>query len=181
MPESETFHLTHLLDPLWVKADIILLVKNHRQESDKQYADVLNRVRIGKPSDEDIELLKTRVRLDGHPDIPADALRVMSNNRDVNTYNERKLAELNGEEQIIEAVTLSRTQKELKPMTDNTGAIKGSQLQKTLKLKVGAKVMLTTNIDTTDGLTNGTFGQVIGFGRDDKGKISGILIEFQNE
>ena len=40
--------------------------------------------------------------------------------------------------------------------------------------------MLTTNIDTTDGLTNGTFGQVVGFEKNDK-RISGILIEFLNE
>ena len=157
-PEHDNFQISYTLDPLWQKADVILLVKNHRQESDKQYADLLNRVRIGKQNDKDIELLKTRVRQDGHPDLPENALRVMSTNQDVNRYNEIKLAMLEGEEQILEALILSKTQKELKPMVANTGAIKGSQLQKTLKLKIGAKVMLTTNVDTTDGLTNGTFG-----------------------
>ena len=180
-PEHDNFQISYTLDPLWQKADVILLVKNHRQESDKQYADLLNRVRIGKQNDKDIELLKTRVRQDGHPDLPENALRVMSTNQDVNRYNEIKLAMLEGEEQILEALILSKTQKELKPMVANTGAIKGSQLQKTLKLKIGAKVMLTTNVDTTDGLTNGTFGQVFGFEKDNKGKIIGVLVEFLKE
>ena len=69
-PEHDHFQISYTLDPLWQKADVILLVKNHRQESDKQYADLLNRVRIGEQNDEDIELLKTRVRQDGHPDLP---------------------------------------------------------------------------------------------------------------
>ena len=171
-PEHDNFQISYTLDPLWQKADVILLVKNHRQESDKQYADLLNRVRIGKQNDKDIELLKTRVRQDGHPDLPENALRVMSTNQDVNTYNEIKLAMLKGEEQIMEALILSKTQKELKPMVANTGAIKGSQLQKTLKLKIGAKVMMTTNVDTTDGLTN---GQVFNFEKDNKKKRTFLL------
>ena len=66
-------------------------------------------------------------------------------------------------------------------MTDNTGAIVGTQLQKTLKLKIGAKVMMTANVATTDSLTNGTFGEVIGFEKDDRGKISSVLVEFVDE
>ena len=41
--------------------------------------------------------------------------------------------------------------------------------------------MLTTNVDTTDGLTNGTFGQVFGFEKDNKGKIIGVLVQFLKE
>ena len=57
-------------------------------------------------------------------------------------------------------------------MVDNTGAIKGSQLQKTLKLKIEAKIMLTSNVDTTDGFTN---GQVFDFEKDNKGKRTFLL------
>ena len=69
----------------------------------------------------------------------------------------------------------------MKSFAGNTGAIKGSQLQKTLKLKIGAKVMMTTNVDTTDSLTNGTFGSVFGFEKQDNGKITSILVEFEKE
>lgn len=62
-----------MVDPLWQKADVLMLIKNHRQDGDKEYADILNRIRIGEPTDDDIELLKTRVRLEGDPEIPEEA------------------------------------------------------------------------------------------------------------
>ena len=179
MPADDTFHIAYTLENLWEAADVILLVQNHRQEGDKEYADLLNRVRIGEPTEDDIKLLKTRVRQDGDPDLPTNALRVMSNNKAVNQYNERRLAQLKGEEIILEALIINKTQK--LTAVENKGAIKGSQLQKTLKLKIGANVMLTTNIDTTDSLTNGTFGQVVDVEKNDKGKVTSILIEFQKE
>ena len=39
----------------------ILLTSNHRQGKDKTYADLLNRVRVGQQTDEDMDLLRTRV------------------------------------------------------------------------------------------------------------------------
>ena len=158
-----------------------MLVNNHRQDGDKVYADLLNRVRIGKPNEEDLNLLRTRVRLEGHPDLPDEALRVMSTNKEVNKYNDRRLTQVREEEHVFEAIARSRTQKKLKPMTDKTGAIKGTQLQKTLKLKIGAKVMMTANVATTDSLTNGSFGEVVEFERDEGGKISAVLVQFVEE
>ena len=56
-------------------------------------------------------------------------------------------------------------------MTDNTGAIMGTQHQKTLRLKIGSKIMMTANVDTKNSLTNGTFGEIIDFEKQDNGKI----------
>ena len=95
--------------------------------------------------------------------------------------NKKRLTKLNAKEQIIEAITLSQTQKELKPMADNTGAIVGTQDQKTLKLKIGSKIIMTANVDTKDSLTNGTFGEIIDFEKQDNRKISAILVEFKQE
>ena len=78
----------------------MMLVKNHRQDGDKVYADTLNRIRIGKPTKEDFKLLKTRVRQEGDPDLPKEALRVMTTNKQVNNYNERRLSQLNGKEYV---------------------------------------------------------------------------------
>ena len=46
------------MDPLWEKFDVINLEINHRQEEDKDYANMLNRIRIGEQTEEDIEELK---------------------------------------------------------------------------------------------------------------------------
>ena len=62
------------------------------------------------------------------------------------------------------------------PLTDRTGAIRNTPLQKNLKLKIGAKVMLTHNIDTCDGLTNGTFVIVLGFKFHRDGTISHVIV-----
>ena len=48
-------------------------------------------------------------------------------------------------------------------------------------MKVGARVMLTFNIDTCDSLTNGTFGEVLGFEFDNIGGISKVIVNFDNK
>ena len=46
----------------WQKFKGLSLEVDHRQGEDKPYADMLNRIIIGKITDEDITKLKTRVR-----------------------------------------------------------------------------------------------------------------------
>ena len=55
-------------------------------------------------------------------------------------------------------------------------------LRKVLQLKVGAKIRLTTNIDVSDGLTNGAMGSVSLIIIDKhKQKIQAIIVQFYNE
>ena len=56
-------------DSLWRSFEVINLEENHRQGKDKIYADMLNRIRINKQTKEDLDILKTRVRPKGHPDL----------------------------------------------------------------------------------------------------------------
>ena len=52
-------------------------------------------------------------------------------------------------------------------------------LRKVLQLKVGTKIRLTTNIDVSDGLTNGAMGSVSHIIIDKhKQKIQAILVQF---
>jgi hypothetical protein len=57
-PRNQQFFLTNEIDPLWHKFECINLEINHRQGEDKDYANMLNRIRIGKETTEDIEKLK---------------------------------------------------------------------------------------------------------------------------
>ena len=55
-------------------------------------------------------------------------------------------------------------------------------LQKVLTLKINARVMITTNIDVTDGLTNGAMGTVTNvLIEKTTGKMSVILVAFDSE
>ena len=57
------------LQSRWNLLKVINLEINHRQDGDKTYADLLNRLRIGEHTDEDMALLRERVRPKGHPDL----------------------------------------------------------------------------------------------------------------
>ena len=55
-------------------------------------------------------------------------------------------------------------------------------LRKVLQLKVGASIMVTKNIDVSDGLTNGARGTVTNIITDqNQQKIQAILVQFDNQ
>ena len=55
-------------------------------------------------------------------------------------------------------------------------------LQKVLTVKINARVMITTNIDVSDGLTNGTIGTVTNVVIDQTTqKMSVMLVAFDSE
>ena len=55
-------------------------------------------------------------------------------------------------------------------------------LKKILTVKINASIMITTNIDVTDGLTNGAIGTVTNVVIDEgTGKMSAILVTFDSK
>ena len=163
-PRNIQFELTSEMDPLWKKFDCINLEINHRQGEDKEYANILNRIRTGIQTTDDIDKLKERVRRENHQDIRRenDALYIYGTNKKVNEMNNRRLRALKGEEKTIAAICIHRTMKNFNPPEGKAGEVMKTPFQKELKIKVGAKVMLTYNIDTSDGLTNGAREELIG-------------------
>ena len=86
--------------------------------------------------------------------------------------NTSRINKLKGEEKLISAICIHKTMKNFKPAVNNAGNVSNTPFQKELKVKLGAKVMLTYNVDTSDGLTNGSRGALIGLVEDDTGNIS---------
>ena len=181
LPRSTDYHAAFYIESLWGTFQVVQLKTNHRQGEDHQYADILNRIRVGVQTEEDLELLQQRVRPLNHPEIPTDALYVTCKNKHVNEINEHRLEMLQGNSFEVSAEVKSSAQKEVNPKISNDGSIFNTPLQKVLKLKKGAKVMLTYNVDVIDSLTNGAFGEIVGFHFTSTGMIKYILVQFRDE
>ena len=175
-PVNKEHALAHSLRDLWKLFTVVNLEENHRQGEDKIYGDLLNRVRTGDHTEEDIALLETRVRPRTDPSLN-DAIHVYGTNAKVNARNNAKLDEIEGELFTIKAKNASRTVKTFK--TNNAGCIKNTPFQAVLNLKISAEIVLVHNINTLDGLTNGCRGVLIAVEK--KGKsISRLIVKLHN-
>ena len=180
IPHSSDYHASFHIEPLWETFGVLQLLTNHRQGEDYHYAEILNRIRAGQQTDEDYEILQQRVRPVNHPDIPPNAIHVTALNKHVNMINEFRIEKMDGVMHEISAIVQSSAQKEVNAKTSSDGSIFNTPLQKILKLKVGARIMLTYNVDVIDSLTNGAFGEVVGFQFTVTGSIKTVLIQFDN-
>ena len=86
-PRSDEYLNSFLVDSLWEKFVVVSLEENHRQEEDRLFADMLNRIRVGSFTNDDIDILQTRVREEDHPDLKG-ALVIASTHDVVNKQNE---------------------------------------------------------------------------------------------
>ena len=53
-PIGKEFKIVHTLEPRWMMFKPLILETNHRQGNDKPYAELLNRIRMGKQTEDDI-------------------------------------------------------------------------------------------------------------------------------
>ena len=166
-----------------MKFEVVILVENHRQGEDWQYAEILNRVRTGEQTEDDLKILETRVISEDSPDLPKDALHINCLNAGVNAINETRLGLLGERLFTIKAYFVGRTIDSSKhtPRVGRDGCIINTTLQYILKLKIGAKVMLTTNVDVMDCLANGALGEVVGFRFTKTGEVKTVMVQFTDE
>lgn len=177
-PETEGNAISDAIAPLWHSFKIKNLTQNHRQGDDFEYSEMLNRMRTGSLTDEDIDLLETRVMKEDDPGLPSDALYLAATNAEINKINDAKLEHIDSPLITVKAAILGSTNSSRKPDLGSGGEIKGTPLQYILKLKVGARVMLTFNLDTFDGLSNGAQGELLGYETNAADKVSRLYVHF---
>ena len=176
-PTNKEHAMAYALRDLWKLFAVVNLEENHRQGDDKTYGDLLNRVRTGDHTEEDIALLQTRVCPKSDPTLDPDALHIYGTNAKVNARNKAKLDEIGGELFTVKAKNASRTVKRFN--TNKAGCVQNTPFLAELQLKVGCEVILVHNIDTLDGLTNGCRGVLVAVEKSGE-VVKRLVIKFKN-
>ena len=130
-PKSAEHSIAFKLRNLWQQFMIVNLEENHRQGEDKEYGDLLNRIRRGIFTDEDVEVMKTRVRKQNDPELKKydSALHIYGTNAKVNARNQDKLNNMEGELYTIKATHASHIIRNFKPTVDKAGCVTNTPFQ----------------------------------------------------
>ena len=181
-PSNPVFQLNECQESLWKKFKPIELKTNHRSGEFGEYADLLNRVRTGEQNIDDIKKLNLRVFSRSASYLPEEAVFCSGENKIIDEYNLKNLNKLNGDIYSRKADVFSSNKKEIKsPKLDSSGIIHKTNIPYEVKLKIGARVMLTYNLDVADSLCNGSMGEVVGFKRTGSNKVRYIMVKFDKE
>ena len=124
----------------------MILKHNHRQGNDSEWTNVLNRFREGIVIDADFEMLQERVTEDQVLDF--DAMHLCYTNEEFQGHNGQMLNLLQIDE--ISASAVKIYPKGRKPWIQKDGRIENRNVLDVLKIKVGARCILTVNLDTVD-------------------------------
>ena len=165
---------------LWGNAEVVVLKTNFRQGDGNPWTELLNRVRIGQPTKEDIKILKSRKSSNLTKEEYENATHVFFRNIDVMKHNTKMLKTLGTF--LIEIEAKYEIPRGLKytPQTNDWGIVGGSNLSEIVQVKLGARVMLVYNVSIPDLLVNGSLGTVIGLECTRPGHIEAIIVEFDH-
>lgn len=169
---------------MWVdEFEMLELDEIMRQRDDSSFAELLCRVRTNECTPADIDTLKSRVTTPDAPDYPGHALHVYRVNVDVDSRNELMLNNLTSEAEqcaikACDAVAGQTTHIALSSLSGKRAETGG--LHSVLKLAVGARVMLTVNVDVSDGLVNGARGEVVRIVSNSQHVVTTVLVKFDN-
>ena len=133
-----------------------------RQKDDRPFAELLNRLREGKHSKNDIECLKRRLLRQRPQDnnYPMVTTHLFTTNDSVNAHNDSIYTQSNSDEAQIKAtdIVVGDISDELKIQMKNkipNDPTKRMSLYTLTSIATDAKYDLTANVDEPDGLTNG--------------------------
>ena len=178
-PRNREFHLTYEFNSRWEMFQSIILEKNHRQGVDKAYGDLLNKIRVGTQTDEDLEPLMERVRPDGHEDVKNADLWISCTRAECDKRNKDYLAKIKGSLIVLKAKHFQKSGENFsarKFIDAKDGAIAGTAFIDLITVKIGCRVMIIFNVNVIDGITNGQFGWLVDVIKTTKGNVDKLVI-----
>ena len=141
----------------------------------------MNKFREGIVDEEDKEMLLSRVTQDAHLD--TEAIHIFYTNIEVSSHNDKMLDQLGGDLITLEAKVDGPEGYKATKTTD--GRIGNTQFFDKLKIKLGARIALTWNLNTVDGLVNGSCGTIVGIEWSSKlskdRRVNAIIVKFDDE
>ncbi|KAJ8406862.1 hypothetical protein AAFF_G00291380 [Aldrovandia affinis] len=147
---------------LWKDFQMVNLTEIMRQKDDRAFAQLLNRIRTKKKTDslsvDDAALLTQAVA--EIKDCPPDVLHIFATNKEVDAHNAATVTALR-----LQVVNIPAEDYRKDPRTGGMVILtdlKGNSrdLPDNIQAAQGARVMVTRNLDTEDGIVNGTFGTI---------------------
>ncbi|KAJ8026273.1 ATP-dependent DNA helicase PIF1 [Holothuria leucospilota] len=145
---------------LWGLFSIWTLSTIMRQKDDLLFAQLLNRLRThGKGQSikpDDATLLQSCIV----SEISNDAPFIAAKREDVDRHNDNMLQSIDSHIEVIRAVDIYRTKSGILKKLKNPSPTAKTLLPLEIKVAQDACVMLTENIDVSDGLVNGVIGKV---------------------
>ena len=128
---------------------VTIELKQVYRQQQGAFLEVLNHIRTGQPSAQDLQLLNSRCNPDFRPDAREGYIRLTTHNYLADRYNERELEQLPGAATTLEA------------QVEGTFPESSFPTDQTLQLKVGAQVMFVKNDPTgKHRYYNGLIGRV---------------------
>ena len=145
-----------------------------RQRESKLFAEILNRLREGNHTQDDILKIKERLIQQNIATYPSDAPHLFIQNAKVNDFNER----------VHNASTNMKYNIKAQDSVVNqipTDPRKTKQLFSNLRLSEGERVEIAINIRTEDGITNGAAAVIKSIRLHHKEKPTGVIwVQFDN-
>ena len=176
-PRNPTYRVAYDLHHLWNLFEPWILTHNHRQGASCEWANKLNRFRMGIVTEEDLKALKDRETDDPHHDL--DSMHLCYSNDETNDHNKEMLSKLKTPLVEIEAIKLypkGRT-----PIIKSGGRLEDLNVLDVLKVKIGARVVMVYNVNTIDDLVNGSTGTVKAIEYNEKKEVDCIIVKFDKD
>ena len=152
---------------LWNQVNHIILLDQQMRVQDKRYLDILNRMREGKCTNQDILVINSRVvghnvSVTSNVDTPIIApgnelvtavnnLFVSPHSQHTNVYTSTSLDYIAGKKKVPKSVA---------KLIKNWPATRSGGLPRKLQIYVGMPVVVSSNIKVELGITNGTSGVI---------------------
>ena len=168
---------------LWEQFQHFELTEIMRQKGDIAFAEALNALGCGDLTEEQLKMFRSRIKSKGTKGV----LNVFHENNDRHLHNEIEIRECLSKEHISQAIDTclgnanTEEKDHFKKAFQNKPLKKKNNLVNALKLKVGIRYYIVTNINNKDGISNGASGKLMEVSLNESNLPLIAWIKFDNE